>query len=214
MSTSKVTVPGRIFVPKAQWSTIEIVIRGIAHLICNNWQTKHGEVRESRIDPKIFGQQTSQEQFSNALYTVEGREDWTDSKIGKYGMPAYLVRLACLSAAKSLKDWDLVTAVRGCFFTDDVIAPISKVKPLPRKDNVNVDIRHRGSKMMMKWRAQFDKGWEMTVPAKLDKDHLSVAQLASLLERAGTTVGIGEWRPEREGKFGKFRLMEISEIDA
>lgn len=205
--------PEKIFVPKPVWTLIQIVIRGTTDLICNNWQSKHGELRESRINPAIFATRSPEDQFADSLYTVEGRENWSGAKIGKHGMPAYLIRSACLSAAKILEDWDLLKAVRGCFFAEDVIAPITKIKPMPRRDIVRVDARHGRKKPIPKYRAQFDKGWEMTVPAKIDTDLLPVVQLAGLLSHAGTSVGIGEWRPERDGKHGKFKLLEINELE-
>ena len=155
----------KVFVPKPIMQSIVIVLKGISDLLCSNWQTKHGERRECRIDPTIWERQPPEEQFENALYTVEGRENWSKSRVGKYGMPAYLLRSACLTAAKGLEDWDLMRNIRGAFFCDDVIAPITNVKPWARCDSVNVRVRNRGSRKMDKYRAQFDKGWMMTIPA-------------------------------------------------
>lgn len=197
---------------KPTWASIEIVIRGTTHLICNNWKTKNGEPRKSRTDPAIFGAQSPEEQFAEALYTVRGREDWDPAKIGKYGMPAYLIRSACLSVAKILEDWDLVNATHGSFFTEDVIVPITQVKPMPRRDIVNVNAGHGKKKEIPKYRAQFNRGWEMTIPAKIDTEVLPIVQLAGLLGHAGISIGIGEWRPERGGHHGKFRLLEINEL--
>jgi hypothetical protein len=210
--TEETLTPGEISVPKSVWTLIEILIRGTAHLICNNWKTKHGEARESRTNPDIFGARSPEDQFADALYTVEGRENWSAAKIGKYGMPAYFVRSACISAAKKLKDWDLLKAVRGGFFTEDVIAPITEVQPMRRRDIVTVNVRDGRKKSVPKYRAQFDEGWEMTVPAKIDTDILPTAQLAVLLSHAGTSTGIGEWRPERGGRHGRFKVLEINEL--
>ncbi len=196
-----------------KWSSIEIILRGTTHLICNNWKTKDGKEIEARTNPEIFGQQSADEQFANALYMVEGREDWDSFRAGKYGMPAYFVRMACVAVAKSSKEWELARILRAYFFTDDVIAPITEMTPRPRKDTVRAYFHNQGTKPVTKWRAQFDEGWEMKVPARLDEGKISIARLAVTLHRAGSEIGIGEWRPEKRGRLGKFDVLEVSKID-
>ena len=41
---------------------------------------------------------------------------------------------------------------------------------------------------------------------KFDADRVTVEQIANLLNHGGQTVGVGEWRPEKNGTFGTFQV--------
>jgi len=200
---------GKVYIPKMVMVSIEIVIRGISDLLCSNWRTKHGEIRNCRIDPKVFGKMTPDEQFKQALCPVDGREKWSERKHGKYGMPGYYVKLACTRTAHEVKDWDLRDLIRAAVHVPEDVVPVTKVFPKPYTSEVNIATRGRGREMIEKTRAIFPKGWEMVVKADLDQGLLRPDDLASIVDRAGRAIGIGEWRPERGGQFGAFELVEI-----
>jgi hypothetical protein len=62
------------------------------------------------------------------------------------------------------------------------------------------DIRHRG---------EF-KEWTASVPLHLNTSALSIEQVANLFVIAGFAVGVGEWRPERNGQYGRFEVGAIA----
>ena len=39
-----------------------------------------------------------------------------------------------------------------------------------------------------------------------DEEMMQIDTIINLLNRAGFGVGIGEWRPEKDGQFGRFRV--------
>ena len=43
------------------------------------------------------------------------------------------------------------------------------------------------------------------------EDEISPAVVKESLEIAGKYVGIGDWRPEKKGKFGKFQVTSFKE---
>jgi hypothetical protein len=57
----------------------------------------------------------------------------------------------------------------------------------------------------IRYRPQFD-AWAVKIEATIDADVLSPDVLANLVQRAGFGCGIGEWRPEKGGDFGRFEL--------
>ena len=75
-----------------------------------------------------------------------------------------------------------------------------------RNETGVVDIRVRPM-----WR----EGWEATVRVTFDADMFTVADVANLLARAGTQVGIGEGRPDSKKSagcgWGTFKLKEGGE---
>lgn len=75
-----------------------------------------------------------------------------------------------------------------------------------RQDMVTVgmgsaDIRFRG---------QIEE-WEAELIIEYDEDILSKEQILNLLQRAGFSQGLGEWRPERSGDYGTFEVESIKE---
>ena len=71
-----------------------------------------------------------------------------------------------------------------------------------REDMVRVgmgtaDIRFRGE--VSDWSIDFIIEYNPTV--------ISCEQILGLLDLAGFSVGIGEWRPQRSGDYGRFKIL-------
>jgi len=62
------------------------------------------------------------------------------------------------------------------------------------------DIRHR---------AEFDD-WYMDLEIEWNKNGpVTIDQIINLINLGGFTNGIGEWRPEKDGSYGTFRVVPI-----
>ena len=55
--------------------------------------------------------------------------------------------------------------------------------------------------------------WSTTLRISYDKALTSPEQIASLFLRAGYSVGVGDWRPEKDGDFGRFTVAEGAVAD-
>ena len=80
-------------------------------------------------------------------------------------------------------------------------------EPRMREDMVRIamgtaDIRYRG---------EFTE-WRVEVPISYNADVISPAQIANLFNIAGFGVGVGEWRPQRNGSYGRFHVANEAEI--
>jgi hypothetical protein len=74
-------------------------------------------------------------------------------------------------------------------------------EPQMREDMVRVgmgkpDIRYRGEFMP----------WTVDLPILYNARVISDEQLANLIVTAGFSVGVGEWRPEKDGSYGMWGL--------
>lgn len=56
--------------------------------------------------------------------------------------------------------------------------------------------------MFKEWKLEFHITFEDEIPAEVVKEALEIA---------GKYVGIGDWRPEKKGKFGKFQVTKFEE---
>jgi len=62
----------------------------------------------------------------------------------------------------------------------------------------------------LRYRAEFRR-WSATVRLQFNANVLSAEQIVNLFNTAGFAVGIGEWRPERDGNFGMFHVADEKE---
>ncbi len=107
--------------------------------------------------------------------------------------------IAAASTVKSVKK----TQLRIGMFVEGNSIPITYDSMEPRMDIVRVggaskvpDVRFRPSFL----------GWKARLVVQYSADVYNAATVVDLLQRAGT-VGVGEWRPEKNGTFGTFRVI-------
>lgn len=95
-------------------------------------------------------------------------------------------------------------------------------KPAPRSladlwaDKYYRDVRPArvGSSKIMRTRPIFHQ-WKFEVPFTLDTDVLDQDDLERILTIAGQIVGLGDWRPEKGGRRGRFltKIIDEGEIE-
>jgi hypothetical protein len=93
-----------------------------------------------------------------------------------------------------------MTEARGAFHVDGELAKIEG-EPTMREDMVRVgmgtaDIRYRG---------EF-QSWRTTLEISYNADAISIGMIVNLFNLAGFGVGVGEWRPEKDGSYGRFHV--------
>ena len=129
----------------------------------------------------------------------------------RWGFPVTAIKQATIMSA-SRNDIDIkTTTLRGCFFIEgegpDMLAEVKGCVPHMREDMVRVggisktaDIRHR---------AQFDN-WYMDLNVSYNANGpITIEQIVNLINLGGFTCGIGEWRPEKDGSFGTYRVVAV-----
>jgi hypothetical protein len=139
---------------------------------------------------------------------------YTDAD-GFIAMPARNIKQAIVGSARFLQGIPM-TILRGTIFVHGdkdgfiqvlvngkkmTVTQFKKTKDWMRQDMVTVgmgtaDIRFRGQV----------KDWAMDILIEYDADILSAEQVLNLLQRAGFSQGLGEWRPEKNGDNGTFTV--------
>lgn len=135
---------------------------------------------------------------------------------GGPGLPMLAFKTSLISAAH--KDLGIEkTLVRKALFlpdwaySDGLIAPLVSDPPQIREDIVRVG----QGKTDLRYRPEF-KNWSCNVIIEVDSDLLNEQDIVNLVNRAGFSVGIGEWRPEKGGEYGRYAFdasQPIREID-
>lgn len=65
---------------------------------------------------------------------------------------------------------------------------------------------------MMVTRPRFNK-WGAEFQIICEDDDVAVDTIEQIMAQGGKFTGIGDWRPAKKGKFGKFRIVEFKEAD-
>ena len=135
------------------------------------------------------------------------RLGYKDDK-GKLYQPATHIECAMKEAAKNFK----VSGKRGATYSKLVASTLSVVPDaIPHKiQDYEID-----SRPVVVQRARVTryrpilKDWELDFILELPDDQLQVEVVKEILDYAGLYVGIGDFRPGKGGKFGKFMVTEF-----
>jgi hypothetical protein len=128
---------------------------------------------------------------------------------GGCGFPSIGIKAAMVNYAH--KDFGIEkTLVRKAVYIKGTYSELHGVElvkiqgePEMREDPVTVGI----SGTDLRYRPVFHP-WKMNLEIVYDKGLLTLQSVVNLLQRAGFSVGIGEWRPEKNGQYGQFRVAE------
>ena len=67
-------------------------------------------------------------------------------------------------------------------------------------------------KRILRTRAKFDCPWSVVGVADVDEELVDKAKLTAWLARGGRRIGLGDWRPEKSGVFGRFDVEGVIEL--
>ncbi len=73
-------------------------------------------------------------------------------------------------------------------------------------------VRLHGGTTMERFRPEIFP-WEVTLQVRYNKDILTADQIANLFNNAGFQVGVGDWRPQKNGSFGMFHVKGTKAAD-
>ena len=193
-----------IVIEKPTLETVQVCMIGDSPLICHAWSQKAKQemlAKQMKQANKAKEAKNPEQDFLDSLYPMP------DGSPTEYGFPAVAFKSAAVAACRVI-DGLKMTEVRAMFHIDMELVPIFG-EPTPREDMVRLggktaDIRYRG---------QFDP-WYTVFPIKYNADAVSLEQVLNLIEIGGFSNGVGEWRPERNGQFGRFHIANSEEIQA
>lgn len=125
---------------------------------------------------------------------------------GRYGIPASGLKNCAVSACRFI-DSIKMTRAKGSFFVIEDNDGLVEVKTKKHSiDERMVSVGNFGNKIkMLRFRPRFDE-WSITFSIVYDPDSISAEQLLNLYDRAGFSVGLCEFRPERSGSYGMFHV--------
>lgn len=183
---------------KVEMATISI--KGLSPLIMHRWSEKaRREMLDKQMKKTVKKEAKSpEEQYEASVYRLDD---------GSLGFPADAFKKAMIRGAKQIGL--VMTDARTSFFVhgeycardDRELVPITgEVQPredMVRLNGATADIRFRGQVI----------GWSANLKISYNSSITSFDQIVNMLHAAGYGVGVGEWRPEKDGTFGRFEVV-------
>ena len=66
---------------------------------------------------------------------------------------------------------------------------------------------------ILRTRAKFDLPWSCAFEVDADDELVDESKLRQWLDIGGRRIGLGDWRPEKSGEYGRFKLVSIEAIE-
>lgn len=198
MAAKRTDAAVKFELPALKLQIVTLTLIGDSPLICHAWSTKAKKIMLDRQMKKASTGRVAkdpEQDYKDSLYPLPG---------GGFGFPVIAFKASAVDACSHVADLTKVQA-RGAFHIDGELTKIDG-DPSPREDMVRVamgtaDIRYRG---------QFEK-WRVTLPVQINTAVLSPEQVVNLFNVAGFAIGVGEWRPQRDGSYGRFHVAREGE---
>lgn len=202
-----------IVIPKIDVRQLELTLVGDSPLISHRWSEK---AKKEMLDKQMKKAKTAKEaknprrDYLDSLYWLTQQPDNPtddDIKAAKFGFPCVAFKAAAVSACRDV-DGIKMTEARGRFHVEGEMAEIFGT-PTMREDMVRIgmgvaDIRFRG---------EFKK-WHTVLRVAYNASAVSAEQIVNLLNIAGFGVGVGEWRSEKSGSYGRFHVATDVDMKA
>lgn len=182
-----------VTIPGLQIATFKLTLVGDSPLICNRFSEKAKKQmldKQMKVAKQAKAAKDPQKDYEGSLYPL-GKN--------KFGFPVVGFKAAAVDACSHAEGITKVEA-RGAFHINGEFAEIQG-SPSMREDTVKIamgstDLRYRG---------EF-KTWSTTLEIRHNKNVLTMEQIVNLFNIGGFAIGVGEWRPQRDGSYGMFHV--------
>lgn len=194
----------------------QIDIRGTTPLIMHSGSvgldtTSPANVEKAEITRKRGGNRTAADDAR--LRELECQTSlWLDEKETPT-IPVGALRRCIENAARKSKEDPAVREglqVESVAFAYDKKALGESVEELGRKAQFTVGVVIQRARIL-RTRAKFDK-WGARVMIDTDDELVDRAKLERWLDIGSRRIGLGDWRPEKSGSYGRFEVVSVKEV--
>lgn len=137
---------------------------------------------------------------------------WLDGD--KPTVPSAAIRSCIEKAARKFKEGPAVREgliVTESIFEYDMEAYGSDLEEIGKTTQFTVPVVVQRSRIL-RTRAKFDPPWSVAFVVDTDPDLVDSEKLWKWLDVAGRRIGLGDWRPEKSGHYGRFQTESIETI--
>lgn len=205
-----------ITLPALDLRVMEVTLVGDSPLIVHAWSEKAKKEMLGKQMKEAKGAKNAKDPVADYEATMYRFDD------GGHGFPSVAFKAAAVTAGTSVagmtkiaarqafnimgEDMDIPGAFPGSISRTNLVRIISR-GPQMREDMVRVG---RGT-ADLRYRAEY-VDWAARILVRYNANVLSESQILNLINTAGFAVGIGEWRPEKNGNYGTFHVATEHEV--
>ena len=204
-------------------SIAKIRIVGDSPLIVHAWSAKAmRQMLETQMQTKSKSKKRDAknpfEDFVDSMYWItekpkaktaeelEAKYDEALQNGAKFGFPVVAIKKAANSAAYRNNWVKNQMGLRGAYFlrsdANGLAEIVSDEEPVCREDMVRISM----GKADIRYRGQFNS-WHMDLTLEYNENgDIPLEDIINCINAGGYSVGIGEWRPEKDGDYGRFHV--------
>lgn len=123
----------------------------------------------------------------------------------KWGFPVTAIKMAGNSAAYRLGWVKNQMGLRGSYFLKSEYGQLARIEgsvPVMREDMVRVGMGSAD----LRYRPEFEN-WSMNLILEYNASgDMTLEQIINVINAGGYVCGIGEWRPEKDGDYGRYHI--------
>jgi len=216
MATATKDVP--IELPALKIGLMEVTLISDSPLIVHAWSAK---AKKEMLDKQMKKAKAAKEpkdpkaDYEASMYRTAD---------GGYGFPSVAFKNAAVTAGTSVAGLTKIQArqafhilgedadIEGAFDGSKSRVNLVRIEggePQMREDMVRVGMGTAD----LRYRPEFPS-WRARILVRYNENVLSESQILNLLNVAGFAVGVGEWRPEKDGQYGMFHVATEAELAA
>jgi hypothetical protein len=175
--------------------TATVSIKGMSPILLHNPVTMAGKpvAGKKRIP-------TPEEEAASSRYLMPGTET--------LAFPIINIVQSIVNASSGIKigKQSIVPFIAGCVVPAEEFASFKTQEYVI--DTRRAVVQRQG---VMRSRARLNS-WNLTFDLQLDSDNMPdgvIESLGSIITEAGRRIGIGDYRPQKKGPFGRFELVSL-----
>lgn len=179
--------------------TLLVPILGTAPLIVHRFSEKAKrqmlDAMQGRKSPKE--PKNPEADYEGAFYRLRD---------GSYGFPAIAFKSSTVGGARFYSGVTMTALKQYLFFRGEAGEdgqPLVRIEGEPRMREDVVRVGRNGTDL--RYRPEFSE-WRTQLEVVYVKSALTRGSVLSLIDAGGLGIGVGEWRPEKDGAFGTYRI--------
>lgn len=130
-----------------------------------------------------------------------------------YGFPAIAFKAATVGGARFYSGVTMTALKQFMFFRGEIGTDGQALVRLDGEPHMREDVVKVGRNGTdLRYRPEFTE-WATTVEVVYVTSALTRGSVLSLIDAGGMGVGVGEWRPEKDGDFGTYRVDPTREVE-
>lgn len=188
--------------------TIRVPILGTSPLLVHRFSEK---AKRQMLD-NMQGRKSPKEskdpeaEYQAAFYRSKDGE--------RFGMPVIAFKLATVGGARFYGGNVTMTALKQfLFFRGEVGADGQQLAMIEGEPRLREDVVRVGrGGTDLRYRPEFPE-WATTLDVTYVTSALTRGSVLSLIDAGGLGVGVGEWRPEKDGDFGTYQVDSTRDIE-